>query len=280
MREHTFLSVLLAALLFTYICNQSLAITHYVNVNNATPVSPYTSWATAVTVIQDAIDVATAGETVLVTNGTYNTGGAAVHSMNNRVALTNSVTVQSINGPNETIILGQGPRGSGAVRCAYVTNGAELIGFTLSDGYTQFSGDPWKQQRGGGVFFDGGGTVKDCIITESDQHGAFLYGGGILERCKVVDNPSCGVYCYQGGMLNNCVIVSNTATWTYGGGVHCYNGGTVNNSTISGNSSSGTGGGVSCANGGALNNCIVWDNPPGTDRNWYSLGSGMTYSNC
>jgi hypothetical protein len=51
------------------------AETRYVNIDNPAPESPYTSWPTAATNIQHAVDMAEAGDEILVTNGVYPGGG-------------------------------------------------------------------------------------------------------------------------------------------------------------------------------------------------------------
>jgi hypothetical protein len=156
------------------------AATRYVNVNNATPASPYTDWSSAATTIQDAIDAATTGDDILVTNGVYQTGARVVYGMSNRVAVTIPVTVRSVNGPAVTQIIGyQVPgttNGAGAVRCAYLTNGAALSGFNLAKGATQTFGDVAKNLSGGGLWCEGASAVvSNCTLT---GNWASANGGG------------------------------------------------------------------------------------------------------
>jgi hypothetical protein len=254
--------------LFTYVSFNATATVHYVNLNNPAPVSPYTSWATAATNIQDAVDAAIASDEIVVTNGVYQTGGRRLSNgtlISNRVAVTKPLLLRSVNGPAFTVIRGsQSPLNPPIVvgmRCIYLTNGAVLSGFTLTNGATWDSGGA-GDSAGGGVWcedtFAGAfpsAVVSNCVLTGnaaySDGAGAWK---GTLENCTITGNWSYGA---GGGAdrstLNNCLVSSNSAR-VYGGGVF---GGALTNCTLTTNWSYGDGGG---AYGGTLNNCVVSGN--------------------
>jgi hypothetical protein len=147
----------------------------YVDASSSSPSPPYNSWATAATNIQDAVDAAPPGSIVLVTNGVYSRGGrvAAQRQLFNRVGIEKSIRVESVNGPEVTIIEGApaagGTNGDGAVRCVFLggTN-AILSGFTLRKGHTQVprpDGGNWLDTRGGGVWGEVPAMVTNCVIT-------------------------------------------------------------------------------------------------------------------
>jgi hypothetical protein len=195
------------------------AATRYVNVNNPTPAPPYTSWSTASTNIQDAVDLAAVGDEILVTNGVYQTGAQAVYGMSNRVAVTKPVILRSVNGPSVTQIMGyQDPEtwiGPAAVRCVYLTNGAVLAGFTLTNGTTRHYGDMSINQSGGGVWCEGvSAVVSNCVLTGNS---ALLGGGtyhGTLFNCTFTSNSAN----FGGGAsestLNNAPVFVDTNDWS------------------------------------------------------------------
>jgi hypothetical protein len=252
------------------------AAVRYVNLSSANPTPPYTNWPTAATNIQDAVDVAAAGDEIVVTNGIYATGGRALtgDSTTNRAAVDKPLSIRSINGPHFTII-----DGGWSSRCVYLTGGANLSGFTLTHGSAGFGGGAWCAfatavvsncrvvgnsaslpagffvVAGGGVY---GGTVNDCVISNN-----FALGGevGGLGQERYIGSTGGGA---AEATLNNCTLTGNSASVGWGRtsiGVPYDGGGaygcTLNNCTLVGNSAIRSGGGTS---GCSLNNCTLSGN--------------------
>ena len=194
---------LILAVILSFVLNAAAA-TLYVDLNSTNPVPPYGDWSTAATNIQDAVDAAAAGEEILVTNGIYAAKGLAINGISNRVAVTKPLVVQSVSGPEATVIQGYFAWDSSAVRCVYLTNGASLTGFTLTGG-AALSG-------AGGVQGEStNALISNCVIFSNSFVGAY---GATLENCTLL-NTGCGA---EQCVLNQCLVISNSS----GGASYCY----------------------------------------------------------
>lgn len=173
------------------VCSQSHAALLHVDAGGRTPLPPYDSWLTAATNIQDAIDAASPGDEVVVTNGIYAMGGRAFNGLLvNRVAVTKPLLVRSVSGPRYTSIQGQfapqGTQDEGAIRCAYLVDGAVLAGFTLISGTTlSWPANQLQDQSGAGVWCESANSVvSNCILVGNSA--AYAGGGRMAVHYEAV----------------------------------------------------------------------------------------------
>ena len=233
------------------------AATRYVWLDSPSPTPPFDSWAQAATNIQDAVDAAADGDTVLVLAGVYAAGGRAVFgTMTNRVAIDKAITVESLMGPESTVIEGApapgGGDGDGSIRCVYLGTNAVMNGFTLTKG---------NAPNGGGAWCDGSATLTNCIVTGNTALSGGGVSGGVLYNCALTGNAAEGTGGgVSGGTLYNCTLTGNTAG--LGGGAF---GGTFYNCTLTGNSAEWSGGGAFV---GTFYNCIVYSNTARRSANY------------
>jgi hypothetical protein len=146
--------------------------------------SPFNSWETASTNINDALDIATAGSTVWVTNGVYCYGSTAIDGLHARARIIDAFTLRSVNGYRNTVIEGAyhtaaTNTGANAVRALYMTNGV-IDGFTLRRGSTDSTGSE-PATSGGGVYASGGELFNIRIAGNR----GYTAAGAWLQNCVV-----------------------------------------------------------------------------------------------
>ena len=160
--------------------------------------------------IQEGIDAAVNGDTVLVSPGTY---------VENIDFLGKAITVISSNGPEVTIIDGGNPVNPDYGSVVIFSKGegldSVLDGFTVTNGNgTLYHIDDYDPACGGGIFcVNASPTIKNNIITNNNiEYGT---GGGIFcnNSSIIIDNNIIqGNYAPSGGGGIECKYGSPTIT--------------------------------------------------------------------
>ena len=205
---------------------------------------PFDTWATAANDIQSALNVASDGVTIHVTNGTW-----YVHPDEWQMLVDKGVRLLGENGPEHTFLDGENAKWGIAVEHP----DAVVEGFTIT-----------RMLDYALQIYPAGGTARDCVIEGNPVGGnlaVWLYGSGIMDDCIIRSNaPKAGVQVSGGSMLLNSTVEANGFGASYsGGGVYCTTGATVSNCTIRGNGSP-EGAGAMCESGGRLIDCRIEGN--------------------
>jgi hypothetical protein len=207
--------------------------------------------------IQAALDDTDSGDTIEVSDGTYN---ELIAFPENK-----AITLQSMNGPEYTIIDGSG-LGDSVVTIIDALEGTIIEGITITGGNTD--------DYGGGInLSESYLTLTNCTITNNF---AAQSGGGV-STIYIVEGTTFESYL----TLTNCTITNNSAT-RHGGGIDTFHGiFTLTNCTITNNSCGICGGGLDVYCGTfELTNCTITNNSAtqgGGMRLWESIS---TLTNC
>jgi hypothetical protein len=167
--------------------------------------------------IQDAVDAAQDGDTILVGPGDY--------VLSNPVTVTKAIRLQSTDGPSQTFLTGKG------AWCLAISNA-----LAVADGFS-FRPATTTAPRGGAALT--GGTIQNCNFTNfyvGSPAGAVFMSGGVLSNSIVTYQryPSAGVAVSggDGALITDCLVVGGQHPGT-GTGVWLTNS-HLQNSVISG----------------------------------------------
>src|SRR5438093_1622366 len=155
--------------------NRLDAATLYVWQDSPDPFPFYDTWETAAHTIQEAVDVASDGDTVLVTEGEYRISA--------QVTINKAIVVQSEKGPAQTLI-----NAENTTRCLLISNSLTVVsGFTIENGTENVGG------LAGGVVMIGG-TLSNCVVQWVMPRGRLVYcsSGGLITDVQMTAHNGTG----------------------------------------------------------------------------------------
>ena len=218
------------------------------------------SWITAKKTISGAINVSSAGDTILVKYGSYTVGGGSADLI---LATNRKITSDDGDGngwedaqPDSAlcIISNIGMSRIFTIQGSSVTTSTRIRGFKIQNGLAANDYPSIYTYYGGGILICDGAdpVIERCWITNNrgtTAGGAMGNGGGIacygagtspiIQYCRITNNIAApnyngtgyggGIYCYCSGTvtIRYNIICSNTAksnygSWGYGGGISSY----------------------------------------------------------
>ena len=268
----------------------------YVDVNASGPTHDGSSWCSAFTDLQDALDVAVATDEIRIADGIYRPDGGTGNrelsfQLKSGVKIYGGYAGCNATNPDarnissfETILSGDLTNNDGSNFTNYSENSYHVVaavnvddtglldGVTVSDGNADgpnFGPDPSSKDQGSGINnYWSTARYENCTLSDnfSANHGAFNdHGGATLINCTLENNES--------GMWGGGLFVAPNITATVTG---CN---FINNHTVG---IAGGGGGI--ANGGdsVFTNCLIQGNTSDTNgAGMYNhSGSQPILSNC
>jgi len=265
--------------------------THYVS-KKGNDIYPYKTLESAANVIQDAVNAASNGDTVLVDKGIYRTGKNILpgQTLPNRVIITNSIILKSIHGPKKTRIVGRKGVGIHNIRCLYANavSNIQIIGFKISNGGNiETEESSYEEAEGAGMYVVNT-LVSNCIVINnrcfdnrefnSNEGGGIYAENSRIISCLIAKNRSQwggGISC-NNSFVYDCKFFNNIAVhgyydWEYkavvrdgsGGGAVLDLNSTIENCYFKGNLAASTGGGIEAYENSKIINCKVIRNRTG-----------------
>ena len=245
-----------APLLF---CGFAFGATVYVDDSNSTGIEDGSA-SNPFSTIQEGIDGASEGDTVVVADGTYRGEGNKNLDFKGK-----TISVSSEKGPEACIIDCQGD-GRGFFFHRGEGQESVVFGFTITNGQ--------QSNGGGGIYCDSvSPSISNCVLSNNTAGSG---GGGIycycsaptITNCTFVENtanPRGGAFhadC-SSSIITNCIFTGNTASSEGGAFYFSCSAPAITNCTITNNTSSSEDGGAgiySKCSSPTITNCILWGN--------------------